>query len=75
MFSFEHKNYQSDRTARYDRQVHIFGDDAVRKMHDSNVLIVGLGGIGAEIGIPFHRKLIFSKMHHSVWSKFGDIAL
>lgn len=34
----------------YSRQLYVFGHEAQRRMAETNVLIVGLKGLGAEIG-------------------------
>ena len=36
---------------RYDRQVRTIGRDAMQKILQSKTLIVGMGGLGAEIGM------------------------
>ena len=36
--------------ALYSRQLYVFGHEAQQKMGNSNVLIVGLRGLGVEIG-------------------------
>lgn len=36
----------------YSRQLYVLGHDAMKRMAASNVLIVGLKGLGAEIGEP-----------------------
>ena len=35
----------------YSRQLYVLGHEAMRKMNASNVLISGLKGLGAEIGM------------------------
>lgn len=34
----------------YSRQLYVIGHDAMQRMQKSNVLIVGLNGLGVEIG-------------------------
>ena len=36
--------------ALYSRQLYVLGHEAMQKMSSSDVLIVGLGGLGVEIG-------------------------
>lgn len=36
----------------YSRQLYVLGHDAMKRMAVSNVLVVGLKGLGAEIGEP-----------------------
>jgi ubiquitin-activating enzyme E1 len=38
--------------ALYSRQLYVYGHEAQAKLSASNVLIVGLGGLGVEIGTP-----------------------
>jgi hypothetical protein len=38
----------------YSRQLYVFGHDGQVKLGDSNVLIVGLDGVGVEIGVMEH---------------------
>ena len=35
----------------YSRQLYVLGHDAMARMQNSNVLIVGLNGVGVEIGM------------------------
>jgi len=35
----------------YSRQLYVLGHEAMKKMQQSNVLIVGLSGVGVEIGM------------------------
>jgi len=35
----------------YSRQLYVLGHEAMKKMQQSNVLIVGLNGVGVEIGM------------------------
>ena len=39
----------------YSRQLYVMGHEAMRRMGESNVLLVGLTGLGVEIGIPLLR--------------------
>jgi len=45
--------------ALYSRQLYVFGHEAQRKMASSDVLIVGLRGLGVEIGTNACRHLVF----------------
>ena len=40
---------------RYDRQARTIGRDAMQKILASKTLIVGMGGLGAEIGMCAHQ--------------------
>lgn len=35
----------------YDRQIYVIGHEAMKRMAKSNVLVVGLGGLGVEVGM------------------------
>lgn len=37
----------------YSRQLYVLGHEAMKRMSASNVLIVGLKGLGVEIGMSF----------------------
>lgn len=41
----------------YSRQLYVLGEDAMKKMASSNVLVSGLSGLGVELGtILSHRS-------------------
>jgi hypothetical protein len=44
--------------ALYSRQLYVFGHEAQRKMAESNILIVGLRGLGVEIGASAGETLL-----------------
>jgi ubiquitin-activating enzyme E1 len=47
----DQKNSDIDESL-YSRQLYVLGHEAMKRMGSSNVLIVGLKGLGAEIGKP-----------------------
>lgn len=61
--------------ALYSRQLYVLGHEAMQKMSSSDVLIIGLGGLGVEIGnylqILSHPIIIIfiSKKCYSGWSQ------
>jgi ubiquitin-activating enzyme E1 len=38
----------------YNRQLYVLGPDAMKRMQQSNVAIIGLTGLGVEIGMLLH---------------------
>ena len=42
----------------YSRQLYVYGKDAQKKMQGSNVLLIGLRGVGVEIGTYLVRRSI-----------------
>lgn len=38
----------------YNRQLYVLGPDAMKRMQQSNVAIIGLSGLGVEIGMLLH---------------------
>ena len=54
----------------YSRQLYVLGHEAMKRMAISDVLIVGLNGVGVEVGKKKKKKvsLIFkSKKRNSHW--------
>ena len=45
------------------------GEEAMKKMNASSALIVGLRGIGVEIGKANIYSMIYSEKYHSCWSE------
>lgn len=43
----------------YSRMLYVLGHEAMQKMSLSNILLVGLKGLGIEIGEQKHRHLFF----------------
>lgn len=52
----------------YSRQLYVLGHDAMKRMSESNVLIIGLKGLGVEIGK-------FSKVFHLLGSIAKNVIL
>lgn len=53
----------------YSRQLYVLGEEAMKKMNASSALIVGLRGIGVEIGKASLYSMKYSEEHHSCWSE------
>ena len=53
----------------YSRQLYVLGEEAMKKMNASSALIVGLRGIGVEIGKASVSCMRCSEKHHSCWSE------
>ena len=53
----------------YSRQLYVLGEEAMKKMNASSALIVGLRGIGVEIGKANIYSMIYSEKYHSCWSE------
>ncbi len=54
--------------ALYSRQLYVLGHEAQKKMANSNVLLLGLRGLGVEIGIFINQKIYkISKGSHFNW--------
>ena len=53
----------------YSRQLYVLGEEAMKKMNASSALIVGLRGIGVEIGKTNIYSMIYSEKYHSCWSE------
>ena len=47
----------------YSRQLYVFGHEAQKRMASTNVLLVGLKGLGAEIGASLLRSVIRCVLH------------
>lgn len=45
--------------ALYDRQIRVISYEAMEKIIETNVLIIGLSGVGAEIGILINNFFEF----------------
>jgi len=43
------KTFTDDEAALYDRQIRLWGVDAQKRLNESKILIIGMGGIGAEV--------------------------
>jgi len=43
------KTFTDDEAALYDRQIRLWGVDAQKRLNSAHILIIGLGGIGAEV--------------------------
>ncbi|CAL8091140.1 unnamed protein product [Orchesella dallaii] len=43
------KTFTDDEAALYDRQIRLWGVDAQKRLNNSKILIIGMGGIGAEV--------------------------
>lgn len=52
-------NITEDEAALYDRQIRLWGLDAQRRLRASKVLLVGLGGLGAEVA----KNIVLSGIH------------
>lgn len=47
----------SEKNQLYDRQIYVLGHEAMKKMASSNILLLGLSGLGVEMGkINFFKK-------------------
>ena len=55
----------------YSRQLYVLGEDAMKKMNASSALIIGMKGLGVEIGSSRLRRIPNSEEHHSGWSEDG----
>ena len=55
----------------YSRQLYVLGEDAMKKMNASSVLIIGMKGLGVEIGRGRAGKIPDSEEHHSGRSEDG----
>lgn len=59
----------------YSRQLYVLGHEAMKQMLESNVLVVGLRGLGVEIGAsPLtseKRRPCWCKEHHAVRPRTG----
>ena len=53
----------------YSRQLYVLGEEAMKKMNASSALIVGLRGIGVEIGKANVYSMSYSEKYHSCWSE------
>ena len=57
----------------YSRQLYVLGHEAQRRMGASSVLIVGLGGVGIEIGAFLRELSIFERKippHRCFYAKY-----
>ena len=55
----------------YSRQLYVLGEEAMKKMSKSSVLIAGLGPTGVEVWFvakPDFRFVLGCQKHHSWWS-------
>ena len=55
----------------YSRQLYVLGEDAMKKMNASSALIIGMKGLGVEIGRNRAGKIPDSEEHHSGRSENG----
>lgn len=53
----------------YSRQLYVLGEEAMKKMNASSALIIGMGGLGVELGKYIYWDVIYSQEHHFGWSK------
>jgi hypothetical protein len=51
----------------YSRQLYVMGHEAMRRMQESNVLIVGVTGLGVEIGTLLRPCLSFDNQPTRLW--------
>ena len=43
----------------YSRQLYVLGEEAMKKMTSSSALIIGMKGLGVEIGLHFRAAFIY----------------
>ena len=55
----------------YSRQLYVLGEDAMKKMNASSALIIGMKGLGVEIGRGRAGKIPDSEEHQSGRSEDG----
>jgi molybdopterin/thiamine biosynthesis adenylyltransferase len=41
----------NDEKSRYDRQERVIGKEAMKRLSETKILIVGMGGLGVETGL------------------------
>ena len=51
---FKMSEFQGIDESLYSRQLYVLGEEAMKKMNASSALIIGMGGLGVELGRYLH---------------------